>query len=155
MPADQTNSVGPWPSEWAHLANQFYWTNQKYFVYLFFSTSTRLEDQTNSVEPWPSEWAHLDKPVLLDQLNLILNLNQARGLNQLSWTLTFRVSTSRQTSSIGSTQPGPAKQHWFRLRHSKLSKSLNFNSHKITAQKFIALHKGNFRRSFWSCFCPD
>ena len=37
----------------------------------------------------------LDKPAILDWLNLILNLNQARGPYQLSWTLTFRVSTSK------------------------------------------------------------
>ena len=36
----------------------------------------------------------LDKPAILDRLNLILNLNQARGTYQLHWTLTFRVSTS-------------------------------------------------------------
>ena len=35
---------------------------------------------------WP-----LDKPAILDLLNFILNLNQARGPYQLSWTLTFRA----------------------------------------------------------------
>ena len=35
----------------------------------------------------------LDKPVILDWLNL--NLNQARGPYQLSWTLTFGVGTSQ------------------------------------------------------------
>ena len=99
-------------------------TSDKPVLIYFSSTSTRLEEHNSSVGPWP-----LVKPVLLDQLNLILilNLNQARGPNQLSWTLISRVSTFRQTSSIGSTQPqpGPAKQYWLkmrlRLRHSQLS----------------------------------
>ena len=39
----------------------------------------------------------LDKQAMLDWINLILNLNQARGPYQLSWTLplTFRLSTSQ------------------------------------------------------------
>ena len=41
----------------------------------------------------------LDKPAILDGLNLILNLNQARKLYQLSWTLTFRVSRSQLSPS--------------------------------------------------------
>ena len=42
----------------------------------------------------------LDKPALLDWLNLDLNLNQARGPYQLSWTLTFRVSTSQPGQTL-------------------------------------------------------
>ena len=91
---------------------QYILTNQKYFVYLFFSTSTstRQEDQTNSVGPWPSEWAHLDKPVLLDQLNLILNLNQARGLNQLSWTLTIDLLVL--LDQLNQAQPSSTGSGW-------------------------------------------
>ena len=67
---------------------------------------------------------------------LNLNLNQARGPYQLSWTLTFRVSTFRQTSSIGSTQPQPHPQPLPEKRTKPTQLDLDFQSEHIQTNQF-------------------
>ena len=95
---DHTNSVGPWPSEWAHLDKPV-WLDQ--LNHSLTSPLNRIEDHTNSFRPWLSEAAGLDTPVLLDQLNL--NLNQERGpdhLDKQGLAKQIHSSTKRQIQEI-------------------------------------------------------